>query len=428
MDTWVRLNVLDPAKTEAVRDWPIPKSTKDVRKFLGFTGYYRRFVKGYAAIARPLNNLLVVHSTNPEAKMKASVKPTPFMRGVEQQRRFDTIIDRLTSPPVLGYADYRLPFSLHTDASGTGLGAALYQRQDGVNRVMYYASRSLKPAEKNYPAHKLEFLALKWAVSEKFHDYLYGTKFEAITDNNPLTYILTTAKLDATGQRWIAALSNYNFDIKYRSGKKKKNADADGLSRMEEEEKEQNVIFPEVLRAISQAVHATAENCPLVESVALTEDPIDCQKDIPERVLQATSLTDKDWRRSSRQDPTLNLAIQYLESGARKPASQILASPIYDARYLKDWDKLYLRDGILYRIGIVSNQEFQQLGVPLSYRDEIFTALHSDLGHQGRDRTTYVLDKAALFWPGIDSFVAESVKRCHRCIMRKSNLASVLSW
>ena len=140
--------------------------------------------------------------------------------------------------------------------------------------------------------------------------------------------------MDATGQRWIAALSNYNFDIKYRSGKKKKNADADGLSRMEEEEKEQNVIFPEVLRAISQAVRATAENCPLVESVALTEDPIDCQKDIPERVLQATSLTDKDWRRSSRQDPTLNHAIQYLESGARKPASQIQASPIYDARYL----------------------------------------------------------------------------------------------
>ena len=107
-----------------------------------------------------------------------------------------------------------MPFSLHTDASGTGLGAALYQLQNGVKRVVAYASRSLKPAEKNYPAHKLEFLALKEAVSEKFQDYLYGTKFEAITDNNPLTYILTTAKLDATGQRWIAALSNYNFNIK----------------------------------------------------------------------------------------------------------------------------------------------------------------------------------------------------------------------
>ena len=108
---------VDPAKTEAVRSWPIPKSTKDVRKFLGFTGYYRRFVKGYAAIARPLNDLLIGHPTNPQAKTKASVKATPFKWGPEQQTSFDTIIDRLISPPVLGYSDYWLPFSLHTDAS-----------------------------------------------------------------------------------------------------------------------------------------------------------------------------------------------------------------------------------------------------------------------------------------------------------------------
>ena len=90
---------------------------------------------------------------------------------------------------MLGYTDYWLPFSLHTDASGSGLDAALFQRQNGVNRVIAYTSPSLKPADKNYPAHKLEFLALKWAVCQKFHDYLYGTKFEAITDNNPLTYV-----------------------------------------------------------------------------------------------------------------------------------------------------------------------------------------------------------------------------------------------
>ena len=93
---------------------------------------------------------------------------------------------------------------------------------------MAYASRSLKPPEKNYLAHKLEFLALKWAVTDKLHDYLYGSKFEAVTDNNSLTYILTSAKLDATGQRWVAALSAYDFSLTYRSGIN--NADADGLS------------------------------------------------------------------------------------------------------------------------------------------------------------------------------------------------------
>ena len=101
--------------------------------------------------------------------------------------------DALSSQPVLGYADYNLPFELHTDASSKGLGAVLYQKQDGKMRVISYASRGLKRSEKNYPAAKLEFLALKWAVSEKLHDYLYGTKFTVVTDNNPLTYALSKA-------------------------------------------------------------------------------------------------------------------------------------------------------------------------------------------------------------------------------------------
>ena len=127
----------------------------------------------------------------------------------------------------------------------SGLRAVLYQQNDGKKRVIAYASCSLRPSEKNYPAHKLEFLALKWAVVEKFHDYLYGTKFEAVTDNNPLTCIFTTAKLDATGQRWVASLSNYNFSIQYRSGKS--NSDADGLSRVRTNDQE-NIVFPEVLK------------------------------------------------------------------------------------------------------------------------------------------------------------------------------------
>ena len=121
----------DPSKIEAVLNWPEPKTVKEVRKFLGFTGYYRRFVKGYASIVRPLNDLLIGHPTNKKAKKgkKPKSKPTVFQWGVEQQEAFRTIIERLTQPPVLAYADYRLPFRLYTDASSSGLGAVLYQRQ-----------------------------------------------------------------------------------------------------------------------------------------------------------------------------------------------------------------------------------------------------------------------------------------------------------
>lgn len=106
---------------------------------------------------------------------------------------FKTIKEKLPSPPVLGYADYSKPFVLNTYASAKGLGAVLYQEQEGKLKVIAYA------------AHRMEFLTLKWLVCDKLHNYLYGSQFQVVTDNNPLTYILSKAKLDATGQRWVAA-------------------------------------------------------------------------------------------------------------------------------------------------------------------------------------------------------------------------------
>ena len=146
------------------------------------------------------------------------------------------------------YADFKSPFILHTDASGDGLGAVLYQDQDDQKRVVAYASRSLSKSERNCPVHKLEFLALKWAITEKFHEHLYGAECQVFTDNNPLTYVLTTAKLDATGHRWVAALSNYTFNILYKPGKA--NKDADALSRIK---------WLEAVELTSQSVHAVCE-------------------------------------------------------------------------------------------------------------------------------------------------------------------------
>lgn len=122
----------------------------------------------------------------------------------------------LINPPILAYPDFDLPFILHTDASEDGLGAVLYQRQDNKLRVIGFGSRTLMPAERNYHLHsgKLEFLALKWAICDKFRDYLYyAPTFTVYTDNNPLTYILTTARLNAAGHRWVGELADFHFDI-----------------------------------------------------------------------------------------------------------------------------------------------------------------------------------------------------------------------
>ena len=141
--------------------------------------------------------------------------------GPHQQMSFDGLREVCCNAPVLTYADYKQPFMLHTDSSLDGLGAVLYQKDgEGKLRVIAYASRSLTKSERNYPVHKIEFLALKWAVTDKFKEYLYGTSyFETLTDNNSPTYIFITAKLDATTQRWVATLALYNFEIYYRTGK-----------------------------------------------------------------------------------------------------------------------------------------------------------------------------------------------------------------
>ena len=123
-----------------------------------------------------------------------------------------------------------------------------YQVRDGQKRIIAYASRILSKSERNYPVHKLKFLALKWAITDKFHEYLYGAEFQGCTDNTPLTYVLMTAKLVATGHRWFAALSNYTFSIIYKSGKG--HHDADALSHMK---------WPEAIEISSQAVHAVCE-------------------------------------------------------------------------------------------------------------------------------------------------------------------------
>ena len=131
----------------------------------------------------------------------------------ECQQAFEQLKQLCSQTATLAYANYMKPFKLHTDAGENRLGAVLYQKQDDdTDHVIAYASWSLSKSERNYDALKLEFLAVKWSITERFHKYLYGGHFEVYTDNNPLTYILTTAKLDATRQRWVASLANYNFN------------------------------------------------------------------------------------------------------------------------------------------------------------------------------------------------------------------------
>ena len=231
----------NPEKVDKVRDWPVPKTSKEVHSFIGLASYYRRFIPNFAKWSKPLNVLIVPPAHQAKVcrgEMKKS-ELTEFMWSKECQEGFDALKHTLTTAPVLTYPDYSQPFILETDASLKGLGAVLSQKgKDGEVRVIAYASRSLRPSERSmrdYSSAKFKLMALKWSVCEKFKDYLLGSKFTVFTDNNPLVYV-KTSKLGAAQIRWLSELALYDFDIVYRTGRS--NLVADALSHRPEVEGE----------------------------------------------------------------------------------------------------------------------------------------------------------------------------------------------
>ena len=155
-------------------------------------------------------------------------------------RAFHQLKMRCITVPILAFADFEKPFRLETNASKDGLGAVLSQKQpDGKFHPVAYASRSLKRSKAKYHSSKLEFLALKWAVVNQFREYLQYWPFQVKTDNNPLTYVMLSPNLDATGHRWVAALANFNMSLEYQKGTDNKVADC--LSRVTERLDERSV-------------------------------------------------------------------------------------------------------------------------------------------------------------------------------------------
>ena len=371
----------DSSKIETLRKWPVPRCIQDVRRFLGFAGFYRRFCPGFSQIARPLHNLLKGDgSTHRKHKKPVPTPSQPFQWTEEHQSAFNQLIDLLSSSPVLAFADFSLPFILHTDASFDGISGILYQEQNGEKRPIAFASRGLTPAESRYPAHKLEFLALKWSVTDKFKEYLYGSHFTVFTDNNPLTYILSTAKLDATGQRWIAELANYDFSIQYRSGKH--NIDADALSRIpraiqDQERGEDQHIPPDVVKAICESRVNTPA---IISTMCLTAEPTQLMN------ISSSPLfcRKQDIVSAQSQDSDLQPFLLYLKDGTKPQKSKLNAEQLVLFRVL---DSLMLRDNILFRRRINNGEQQYQLVVPTKLRHIALTGIHDNVGHLGRNRS-----------------------------------------
>ena len=256
---------------------------------------------------------------------------------------------------------------------------------------------------------------MKWAICEKFHEYLYGsTPFEVYTDNNPLTYVLTTAKLDACGQRWVAKLANYNFTIQYRSGQS--NVEADALSR---------ISWPKVLDG-TDTVDAENMDTHIVNAIitgarsksSLIESISSSPEIVPKELIADSNEPSLDWFKLQRADPSLATIIHLMESGQlykRKPYKKDSADIKSLLRIKKS---LVLTKGILFRKSFTDNTSSKkiiwQLVIPKSHRHQAILGCHDEVGHQERVRTLSLL-RERFFWPNMQVEATQHIAKCPRC-------------
>ena len=202
-------------KVKAVVDWPPLTNVEDVRSFLGTAGYYRKFIHMYSELAAPLSALLQQNTT--------------FEWKEPQQEAFAKLKEAITKAPVLTLPDPALPYQLTTDASGYAVGATLSQDQGNGQQPIAYLSKKMLPAEKNYPVHEQELLAVILALKEWRH-YLYGNPVRIQTDHQSLTWLTSQPKLSSRQARWLQCIADFDLKkIEYIEGKS--NVVADGLSR-----------------------------------------------------------------------------------------------------------------------------------------------------------------------------------------------------
>ncbi|KAJ8367497.1 hypothetical protein AAFF_G00317200 [Aldrovandia affinis] len=478
----------DPGKVEAIGQVQVSDlmdsdgvtpSQKKIRSFLGMVLYYQHFIEDCSAKARPLFKLLSEQKAGGKArrgwkskkKCHSSVKLTPDDWTPECRVAFDTLKHDLLHTVTLAHPDFGKPFILAVDASFDGIGAVISQLQPGekIARPVAFASKTLSRAQLNYPAHRLEFLALKWAICDKFSHWLKGVHFTAWSDNNPLTYILTKPRLDACEQRWVAKLAAYDFDLKYVPGPK--NTVADALSR---EPFVRSCVshrlvkepYLSLLDEVNGVVTGTVQdafrlttNCQRLQTTDDQADEVLSHEQGPclpsggamsaEEVsavmdahrtggvsqLLCTSpellqLPEEDpsiviphsqLHNVQQQDAVVSRVLFYVQRHRRPNARERAAESSCVLRLLKHWKKLKVRNGLLYRVkrDRRMDRKIYQFVTPEALKQQVLHGVHDAAGHQGRSRTLSLASER-FFWTGMQRDVVNHVKRCQRCILGKT--------
>ena len=353
---------MDPTKVSGIRDWPTPKTVKQVRSFLGFCNFYRAFIRNFATHARPLNKL--------------TRKDTDWQWGTEQSQAFDKLKILVTEEPVLKHPELDKPFELEVDASGYAVGAVLLQRgPDGKRHPIAFYSNTLNTAERNYDIYDLELLAIVKAL-RNWRQYLAGSphKIKVFSDHMNLQYWRAPQKISRRVAREVLELSEYDIEIHHIKGTA--NGRADALSRRPD---------------YDQGEHDNEQVTVLPDHVFVRAAEIDTTND------------------PTRMQPTINVT-------EMQPTN-----PVYtqDEETLKKWvdpHRLKRIEGTWYKDGrrVVTGDQHERRRIIQAHHDP---PVH---GHPGISRTNKMVERY-YWWPGLRQEVMDYVKGCADCQRIKVN-------
>ncbi|CAG2230871.1 unnamed protein product [Mytilus edulis] len=383
----------------------------------------QRFVKGFAAIARPMH--------------KICEKNSRFAWNDECQKAFQQLKSALTSTPVLAYPLPNLPFILDTDASDKAVGAVLSQIQDGLERVIAYMSKSMNIHEQAYCVTRKELLAVIIAL-KTFHHYLYGQEVLLRTDNAAVSWMKNLKKPTGQTARWLEELGTYNLTVTHRAGRKHSNADA--LSRRpckscERQESgnhtsddETDEIQLEETDFVNQELHENEEPTPRIEIVRVcTRSQTGNQSSATPSGYCIDGWDPDSIRQCQLEDPDMSLIVTYLQEKKNKPDwDQVSKGTSFQKTIWRQWDRLTINNGMLYRKFYCSDKDdvdnFKlQLLVPKSHQKTVFKYFHDvpSAGHLGPDKMLSRIQQL-FYWPAMKSSITRYCKECDQCAARKS--------